>query len=276
LGVRLRDDLAKEGRRLLDAQDFEKAAEHLQKALGKLPNDSQLVALSNEANVQRHRVAAQRAFDQGDPSAAVDELMAARALLDGRSNASWTGPLRQAVDALAERVRDAICDQAQKLSGERQYEEALEHLAVASRLSSTDPKVVNLRQQIEALSVDPKTANLSGTWQALPGLRALDGTQLAPQITQFVLTERGAEITVTAVQLPELIRDFSGQWRRDGARLVGTFDFVLWDQIAFRAAVTANVKSPRTLSVEWKEIRYTDVKRKTFELHGNLDWTRLE
>jgi hypothetical protein len=57
---------------------------------------------------------------------------------------------------------------------------------------------------------------------------------------------------------------------------VGTFDFVLSNQNVFHATVTANVKGPKTLSVEWKEIRFVDVKRKTFKLHGNLDWTRVE
>lgn len=269
--------LAKEGRSLLDAQDWDKAFEHLQSAVVRFPKDSLLVALAEEASVQRHRTAAKRAIDRGELAAAVDEIIAARELLFASANASWTSVLRQPIDVLAAEVRDAACDQAQKLAEQRQYEEALRSLAIAVKLSSTDAKVVNLRAQIEMLSTGAKTADLSGTWRAPPGLRTPRGMQLAPDITEFELTDRGNQVTVKAVQAPAMVQDFTGEFRRFGTRLEGTFQFVLQDQTTVRAAVTANVKKdPRSLAVEWKEIRYTDVRKGEFELEGYVDWTRVE
>jgi tetratricopeptide (TPR) repeat protein len=273
----LGQQLAKEGRRLLDAEAWDKAVEHLQSALQRLPDDTQLLALSDEANAQRHHTAARRAIDRGDYRAAVDEIIGVRVVLEGRSNVAWTVPLRPAVDALAVAVRDAVCGQAQKLADQRQYQEALENLQLASRLSSADAKVANLRDQIAALSAGAKTADLTGTWRAPPGLLTPNGMQLAPEITDFEFTDRGSEITVTAVQLPRQIREFTGQWRRNGTRLEGNFHFVLWDQTSVSAAVTANIKKDsKTLAVEWKQIRYTDLKKKEFKLEGYVDWTRVE
>ena len=290
-------NLAEEGRALLDAQDWSKAIEHLQVALERLPNDSQLLALSEEATAHQHRIAGQQALERGDLRAAVEAIVAGRALLNGRSNASWSGPVRQAVDSLAAGVRDRACDQAQKLAGQREYDEALQSLEIASTLSSSDPKVLTLREQIEGLRKGAKTADLSGTWRAPPGLFAPNGVQLAPEMMAFELADKGTEISVKALippgterdsPLPSYgapgygrsagkVRDVTGQWRRDGTRLVGTFDFVLPDQqIAIRATVSANVKDSRTLAVEWRQIRYTDVRKKEFKLEGFVDWTRAE
>jgi hypothetical protein len=41
-------------------------------------------------------------------------------------------------------------------------------------------------------------------------------------------------------------------------------------------AVTANVKSPRTLSVDWERFQYADQTLKKYKLAGRVDWTRKE
>jgi hypothetical protein len=56
---------------------------------------------------------------------------------------------------------------------------------------------------------------------------------------------------------------------------VGELTFDLGNQ-TIRASVTANVKDWKTIAVEWKGIRVTDVRKKEFKLEGYVDWTWVE
>ncbi len=257
LGRQQVENLEAQSRIAVTARDFDRAVELLQKAVELRPDDSRLQALLDTASIEQHRGKAEKQIAANDLSGACMEVLDAREILEGLPTAQkpnaqarlandQSGNLRKSVDALAETLVAELRGKAKGLTERRQYDDARTAARLGLQLSTKDQGFLDRLKEIEQLEADPKTANISGSWNLPSGAR-------------FELTDNGNKtIACKVLQLPQGVLACVGAWTRKDDRLAGQFRVVYATapQQQTEGTVTATIKDSQTLAVAWQDVNW--------------------
>jgi tetratricopeptide (TPR) repeat protein len=273
------DALVRDAETAGKAGDWEKAVECFQRAARILPSDAKIRAALEKAKsevqsgrdkalVEQHRDKARKAIEDRNPSGAVEEILAARRILE-RSDAPWSAPLRETLEMLAKTLVEPLDGDIAKLAESRQYDDARKRVDNALRLQPDSQRLLELRKKIDTLADDPATASVSGTW-------------VSPDGAECELVDHGTDIIGhKATKLPNYITACSGEWKRQGDKLTGRFRvvFARAPQQITEGTVVAKIKNANTLLLYWQDIIWIDRPKTgiwTWRGKGEALWTKPE
>lgn len=198
--------------------DFAAALTEVRKALDIHPDDKEAQELrtnvqsaADKVAIEQHRRKAEIATAEGDFHVAVPEILEARKILERPSNADPSRSSSGALDELVKSLINKVREQATELCDKRQYQKAEALIAMVRPVSRKDDGLLELAEKIKILKDDPKSTNISGTWQCND-----DGNA-----NQMTLTDTGADSVAWSLSKSKRDHQNTGTFTRKGAALEG-------------------------------------------------------